>query len=125
MRKQYHFKPSPNGFYAWDVNKLIELSKPLPIVKVKISEIQELDMPYWYADKNDIPTCRSIVDHLRLINDVDLSYPIIMGSDRSVMDGMHRAARALLLDYTYIKAKIFDTTPGPDFTDVFPDQLEY
>lgn len=125
MRKQYHFKLSPNGYYAWDIDKLIDQSRSIKITKVKISGIKEVDMPYWYGDKSDEPTCRSIVDHFRLINIADLSFPIIMGADRSVMDGMHRVARALFLDHTYINAKIFNSTPPPDFVDVHPDELAY
>lgn len=32
----------------------------------------------------------------RLIHDVDLSFPIILGPDGRVMDGMHRIARAVM-----------------------------
>lgn len=124
IRKQYYFKPSPNGYYAWDIDNLIALSKSIKVTKVQLSEIKELDQPYWYGNNTDIPTCRSIVDHLRLINAVDLNYPIILGDDRSVMDGMHRVARALLLEHTYIVAKIFDKTPDPDYVDMYPEQLD-
>ena len=77
MRKQYHFQPSENGFYAWDVDKLIDESKNLNVTEIKISTIRELDEAFWYRGKNDIPTIRSIVDHMKLINEVRLEYPII------------------------------------------------
>ena len=38
-----------------------------------------------------------VVEHMRLVQEVDPSYPIILGVDGRVLDGMHRVARALLL----------------------------
>jgi len=32
MRKQYHFRKSQGGFDAWEINKLVEVSKSLPVV---------------------------------------------------------------------------------------------
>ena len=125
MRKQYHFKSSPNGYYAWDVDNLIELSKKLNVIQFPISEIKELDEPHWYGEDNSIPTCRSIVEHMKLIHAVDLKFPVILSAEHSVMDGMHRVARALFEGHDTIKAKIFGKTPAPDFTDIYPDELEY
>ena len=125
MRKQYHFKPSPNGYFAWDVDRLIELSKDLEAINFPLSKIRELDEPYWYEEEKNTPTCRSVVDHMRLINAVDLAFPIILAADYSVMDGMHRVGRALLDEQDTILAKKFSKTPAPDFTDVYPDELEY
>ncbi len=125
MRKQYHFQPSEKGFYAWDVDRLVELSKDLPIIEIDISGIKELDEAFWYGDKNDIPTCRSIVSHVRLINDSSLDYPIILSAENFVMDGMHRVCKALLNNISKIKAVKFKTTPSPDYKDVRPDDLQY
>lgn len=125
MRKQYHFKPSPKGYLAWDVERLIDLSRNLKVMQTPLTEICELDEPYWYGEKSSIPTCRSVVDHMQLILEVDLDFPIILAADHSVMDGMHRVARALLDGQTTILAKKFDKTPLPDFTDVFPEDLPY
>ncbi|MCK5105659.1 MAG: hypothetical protein KAR17_22700, partial [Cyclobacteriaceae bacterium] len=94
MRKQYHYQPSEKGFYAWDVDKLIEESKNLDVIEINISTIKELDEAFWYNGKNDIPTIRSIVDHMKLINEVSLKYPIILSAENLVMDGMHRVSKA-------------------------------
>ncbi len=40
------------------------------------------------------PTVRKVVDHARLIVEVDSSCPIIMGRDGRVMDGMRIPVRA-------------------------------
>jgi len=48
MRKQYHFRKSKAGILAWDVNRLIELVKGLPEVKILLSNIDELDKKLWF-----------------------------------------------------------------------------
>jgi hypothetical protein len=125
MRKQYHFQPSSNGFYAWDVDKLIEKTKELPQISVRLDQIEELDENYWYQELNASPTCRSIVEHFHLVNEASLSYPIILSKDGRVMDGMHRVAKALLLGHREIKAVKFEIEPKPDYEDVYADDLPY
>ena len=125
MRKQYHFRPSKNGYYAWDVDKLVESSKDFPVISVKLSKIKELDENFWYGGHNDIPTCRSIAEHMQLVNETSLQYPIILSEEGRVMDGMHRVLKAILNKDKSIKAVKFDKTPEPDYEDVFPDDLSY
>jgi hypothetical protein len=125
MRKQYHFWPAAHGLDAWDVDRLIRLSARLPVVDVPLVEIGEVDTAYWASPGAGSPTVREIVGHLRLVLDVDASYPVILGPDGRVMDGMHRIARALLENRTEIAAVRFATLPEPDFRDVHPDDLPY
>lgn len=123
IRKQYHLRPSPNGFFAWDVARLIKLSETLPIVVIELNKIKEIDENYWY--NNSIPSVRSITEHAQLISECDIRFPIILSSDGRVMDGMHRVARALMLKEKTILAKQFINDPLPDFEDVHPDDLDY
>jgi len=125
LRKQYHFQPSTNGFYAWDVDRLVVLTRNLEPNLVKLDSIKEIDENFWFNSKESIPTCRAIVLHIRLIIEADLEYPIILSADGSVMDGMHRVSKALLEERATIKAVRFIQTPKPDFEDVYPDQLPY
>ena len=125
MRKQYHFRKSPNGLYAWDVHRLVELSRELPVEVVSLSDIQEIDENYWFGGQDDCPTCRAIVDHFRLVKETDLRFPIILCSDGRLMDGMHRVAKALLENHPSIESVRFSETPEPDFTDVTPEELPY
>ena len=125
MRKQYHFRPSPNGYYAWDVNRLIELSKAIEPQEISLDTIDEFDESYWYGDKKDMPTCRSITEHFILVQETDLDYPIILSSDGKLMDGMHRVCKAHYLNHTSIKAVRFLADPTPDYVDVHPDDLSY
>ena len=123
MRKQYHFHPSPKGYFAWDVDRLVELTRGFARRWVSLDSIRELDETFWFGDKNDKPTCRAIVEHMRLVEEADLSCPIILSSDGRVMDGMHRVAKALLEGRKTIEAVKFDEDPKPDFKDVHPNDL--
>jgi hypothetical protein len=125
VRKQYHFWPGESGLDAWDVDRLIELSHALPVRDVELESIDEIDSVYWFDDQIDRPTVRRVVDHLRLIEDVDLSYPIILGVDGRVMDGMHRIAKALLEGRSTISAVQFDVHPDPDYRNCRPEDLPY
>jgi hypothetical protein len=120
VRKQYHFRPSPGGLYAWDVDRLIALSEALPTEAVALEDVAEIDENWWYAHESE-PTVRSIVVHVRLVNDADLSHPIIIDPDGRVMDGMHRVAKALLLGHPTIVAKRLPALPEPDHTDYQTD----
>jgi hypothetical protein len=110
VRKQYHFWRGNAGLDAWDVHRLIGLSKDLPTEEIALHEIWELDSVYWF-DENQLPTVRRAVEHIRLTAEVDPSYPIILGPDGRVMDGMHRVARALLEGREPIRAVHSPTLP--------------
>jgi len=125
VRKQYHFWPGERGLDAWDVDRLIELSSALPVRDVALDSIDEIDSVYWFDDQIDRPTVRRVVDHLRLMEDVDLSHPIILGVDGRVMDGMHRIAKALLEGRSTISAVRFEVHPHPDYRNCRPEDLPY
>lgn len=125
MRKQYHFRPSANGYYAWDVDRLVALSSRLLPQSVPLSEIAEIDEAFWFDGPGNIATCRLIAERARLIEEADLSYPIVMCSNRRVMDGMHRVLKALNAGKVSIDAVIFEQDPEPDYVDVQPDDLTY
>lgn len=124
MRKQYNFRPSANGLDAWDVDHLITASSDLPVVEVALDSIADVDTDFWFKF-GPIPTVRRIIEHVRLIEEVDLSYPIILGSDGRVMDGMHRIARAILDGHLTVKAVRFVDEPEPDYRDCSPEDLPY
>jgi len=125
VRKQYHFRLSAKGLLAWDVDRLISLTRNLPTEQVLLSEIRELDETYWFGDPNSKPTCRALVDHARLMAEADLNYPVILSSDGRVMDGMHRIAKALFEGRSFVSAIRFKIDPEPDFVGVNPDDLPY
>jgi len=125
IRAQYYFRQSDQGLLAWDIRRLVELAHDLPVKQVRLVEIAELDETHWYEHEGDSPTCRSLLDHMQLIDEVDLNYPIILDQDGRVMDGMHRACRALREGKDSILAVQFVMNPEPDFVGCTPDELPY
>lgn len=123
MRKQYYFRPSPNGLLAWDVDRLVERSRELPVRAVPLAEIRELDEPFFGGD--EAPTWRSFAMHVRLVEETELKYPIIRAADGAVMDGMHRVTKALLRGDATIDAVQFLVDPEPDHVGREPDELPY
>ena len=123
MRKQYNFWPGPVGLDAWDVDRLIELSRDLPVRHIEVSSISQLDTAYW--SPTQALTVRQIAEHFRLVREVDPSYPIILAADGRVMDGMHRVIRALIDGQTTIPAVQFEIQLEPDFRNCVPEDLPY
>jgi hypothetical protein len=124
VRKPYHFWPGADGLDAWDVDRLIDLSASLAAEEVAVAAIWEVDTVYWF-DETQQPTIRKVLEHVRLIEEVDPSYPIILGPDGRVMDGMHRVARAILERRETITAVRLPEVPDPDFENCSPDELPY
>ena len=124
MRKQYYFRASSRGLLAWDVDRLIALTQHLPRVEVPLAGIRELDAPF-SSEHDSTLTWRHVIEHAGLIQAADLSFPIILSSDGSVMDGMHRVAEAVLLGRTTIQAIRFTDDPEPDYVGVRPNDLPY
>jgi hypothetical protein len=125
MRKQYHLWPSAAGFDAWDVGRLITVSRDLPVHAVRVDEVGEVDAAYWFDAGTAPPTVRAVVEHARLMLAADLSFPVILGPDGRVMDGMHRIARAMLEGRTEVSAVRFLALPDPDYRDCQPADLPY
>ncbi|UJP04929.1 MAG: hypothetical protein LZF61_08735 [Nitrosomonas sp.] len=125
MRKQYHFRNSEQGLLAWDIDNLIRLTANLKPIEVPLCEICELDESYWYTLEKDRPTCKSIADHIRLIQATDLAYPIILCPKGKVMDGMHRVVKAFLEGRRFLLAYRLPAMPEPDYIDIDPDDLPY
>lgn len=123
MRKQYHFRQVGEDIHIWDVHRLVELSQNLKVLQVALTDIQELNEAYWFP--KSAPTTQQIIEHMHLVQAADLSYPIILCASGQVMDGMHRVAKAKLLDLPNIQAVRFDQTPTADFINLDEDELDY
>lgn len=123
MRRQYHFRQVAQETYIWDVHHLVELTKTFVIKKVALADIRELNEAYWFPDQ--FPTTQQIIEHFQLVQDADLSYPIILCAEGRVMDGMHRVAKASLLRHSHILAVQFEQTPESDFINVDEEELDY
>jgi hypothetical protein len=115
LRKQYFFRPSPRGLLAWDVDRLVRLSATLPRKLVPLEPIGKFDHEWRGA----------MVEHMRLIEQADLSFPIILSATGEIMDGRHRVAKALLLNRTEIEAVQFPIDPEADYVGRDPEDLPY
>ena len=124
MRKQYHLRRSDRGLLAWDVDTLVALSAKVPVEELPLSAIGEIDEDWWFAH-GQVPTVRAVVEHVQLMRDCDLTYPILVDADGRVMDGMHRIARALSEGRTSVLARRLPELPEPDFVGVAPEDLPY
>lgn len=124
MRKQYHLRPTDNGFNAWDVDNLIEATKNFNIVKVCILDLLERNKFHWNQGHN-ILTTQSIFNHMKLVEDCSLDYPIILSAEGIIMDGMHRVDKAYIQNKLEINAVQFDITPSPDYINILPEELTY
>lgn len=125
IRTQYYFRHSKQGLLAWDIRRLVELARDFPVEEIQLADIAELDEAHWYEHEGDSPTCRSFLQHMQLIDEVDLSYPIILDRDGRVMDGMHRVCRAVREGIDSIPAVRFAANPEPDFVGCDPNELPY
>ena len=125
IRPQYFFQQSDQGLMAWNVRRLIELSRDFPVEQVPLTEIAELDETHWYEHAGDSPTCRSLLEHMKLIEEVNTNFPIILDQDGRVMDGMHRVCRAVRDGKKEVPAVRFGSNPDPDFVGCEPDELPY
>lgn len=126
MRQQYHSKHVDGRRYVWDVNKLVDNIKELPVIEVSLEDIQELNENCWFGENSwREPTTRDFALHAKLIYECDLNCPIILHSDGRVMDGLHRCCRALIEGHKTIKAVRFEQGPEPDFIDPDWDSLPY
>ncbi|MEM6854516.1 MAG: hypothetical protein AAF911_05250 [Planctomycetota bacterium] len=125
MRKQYHLRESPRGLLAWDIDRLIDLSRSRPVQKIALSDIREFDEPFWFNQEDLRPTVRDVAEHAKLIRDCDLQYPIILDHTGRVMDGMHRVAKAWLEGAETVNAVRFTFPLEPDHVGVAAKDLSY
>lgn len=125
IRAQYFFRQSARGLLAWDIRRLVELTRDFPVEQVPIAGIAELDETHWYGHEGDMPTCRSILKHMDLVDAADLGYPIILDQSGRVMDGMHRVCKAVREGRSTIPAVRFAADPDPDYVGRNPEELPY
>ena len=125
IRPQYHGRHTPDGFLVWDVRKLLDEAAHLPVIDIQLDDIAELDENWWYQASGDVPTGRSIAEHYKLMESVDLQYPILLCAEGRLMDGMHRVLKAYCEGRATIRARRLPQTPPPDHVDVDLADLPY
>ena len=79
--------------------------------------LQRREVRYCRTQERRIQTieqAREFVERVRAVNEVDLSYPIILAAEGWIMDGRTRLQKALLLGHRDIATIRFSKTPEPD-----------
>ena len=114
-----HSRPVPGGRGHWLTENLWAAAEGLPVYKVSVADVAELDEDCWFEGR--APTCREVAQHAKRIWDADLTRPVIIGDDGRLMDGGHRIARAWLKGRREVDAVRFATTPAPDWVDPADD----
>lgn len=96
----------------YDVHECIRLAVDL--------EVRELPLRDMYAAYSSPTrnTLRSFVEHMKMVQDADLEFPILMNEDGDCIDGKHRMAKAMLLGCETIKAKRFLKDPPSGYRKV-------
>ena len=115
-------KPTRNEFRIesaediriWNVERLWEESKHLPVTMVPLEDFAFL----FDADRSGTGamTYRQIVEGMRAVQRVDLSYPIITADHECVMDGNARLCKALFEGRTEVPVVHFENLPTPHQT---------
>jgi hypothetical protein len=115
-----HSRPVAGGRGFWVTTKLWAAAAGLPVHRVKIADVPELDEDCWFEGR--APTCREVAQHAKRIRDADLSHPVIFGADGRLMDGGHRIAKAWLEGHAEVAAVRFVIDPTPDWVEPASDE---
>ncbi|HZP82852.1 MAG TPA: hypothetical protein VFB21_14525 [Chthonomonadaceae bacterium] len=109
----------------WEVERLWELARDLPVKMVPLSSLTDLDRVGWHGQAENWGrlTCREVAEHARRIYEADLDYPILLSAEGHLLDGFHRMAKAYLLGMTELPAVQFEQNPEPDRLRPLPDWL--
>jgi hypothetical protein len=113
--KHKHGRVIDGKQHYWDVEKLWELAKNLPVHTIKLDAIKELDQDCWFTGSRNtpVPTIRNVALHCRRIIDANMAYPVLLCSDGQLIDGGHRIAKAFIDGISEIDA-VYITLPKAD-----------
>lgn len=106
-----HRRTVHGELHEWAAGDLWELARGLEVRTVDPTQVLDLDRDGWFGSAP--PTARRVLEHMRRILDADLAHPIILDADGTIMDGAHRAAKAILLGLATVSVVQFASTPPP------------
>ena len=110
----------------WEVERLWQFAKQLPVKRVAVTSLTDLDRVGWYGHSRNAGylTLREVADHARRIQAASFDFPIILSAEGHLLDGFHRVAKAYLLGMSEITAVQFVDNPEPDRMRPLPDWLD-
>jgi len=113
VRKQTACWTDGHEFLMWDVKRLWALARELPVIELPIEEFSGLfDSRVPFGEEG--MTYRELIDKMRHVQEVDLSFPIILAAEGWLLDGRTRLQKALLEGRDMVSAVRFPETPVPD-----------
>jgi hypothetical protein len=119
QERLFHRRKINNEYHIWYVDDLWHLSHSLPVKEMSPENVIDLDRDGWFS--KDAPTPRNILKHMKRILDADLNYPIILNADGLIMDGAHRACKAILQNLKTVKVVQFEKAPNPSLIEVIDE----
>jgi hypothetical protein len=95
---------------CWEEKVLWETARVRPRYYLPVDYFMEvLKQDFWYSFEDDqgnpmmkIPTFGSILEHVRRVQNADLSFPIVLTPEGDIADGVHRLMRCMLEEKTTI-----------------------
>lgn len=114
--RRSHSRLIDGKMYIWDVERLWSLAQGLIPFDINVNDIREIDSDCWFCDVRP-STIRNVAQHAKRIHEADLTFPIILNSDGTLMDGGHRVAKAVITGQSIVQAVRFEEMPAPDLID--------
>ncbi|WP_051052593.1 ParB N-terminal domain-containing protein [Bradyrhizobium liaoningense] len=104
-------KRSGSKILVWSVETLIAEATDLPINYRQMEDFSLEKMNFFasYEDAN----LKSFVEHMSRVELADVSVPLILAADGSILDGMHRLAKASKLGISKVAVVQFTVDPEP------------
>jgi hypothetical protein len=127
MTQSVSSRPEDGGpLRIWEVERLWELARSLPVRSVPVSRITDLDRVGWHGQATNYGrlTLREVAEHARRIQEATFDYPILLSAEGHLLDGFHRVAKAYLLGMEEIPAVQFAENPEPDRIRPLPEWLK-
>lgn len=113
MEREHHSHLVAGRRHHFWTDRLWALALDLPVHALAIADIPEFDQDCWFRGR--APTCREVAEHARRIQAADLSFPVILAADGSLMDSGHRISKAWLAGHPTVRAVRFAADPAPDW----------
>ena len=100
-------------YHVWHTERLWKAAEGLPVSEIEIDSLKHVDSVCWFDDHFP-PTLRNVVEHFTRMEQVDMSYPIILDPSGQLLDGAHRVAKAMANGQATIRAVRLPELPPPD-----------
>ncbi|MCP4989786.1 MAG: hypothetical protein GY928_28135 [Colwellia sp.] len=95
---------------VYNINACLTCAEGLEVRDVIIEDL------YMGYDAPCADNFRSFISHMKMVEEADLSYPVLMNEDGVMLDGRHRLAKAILEGHETIKAVRFEKDPSSCWT---------